>query len=173
MHIDKEQGRLQGVRFVASPNCDERPDGCLPDVIVVHGISLPPGQFEGPAIEQLFTNVLNIGEHPYFEQLRDLRVSAHVLIRRDAEVVQFVPFHKRAWHAGASEYQGRTGCNDFSIGIELEGSDEQPYAQGQIQVLAEIIQALLHTYPTFEFGNAWSVHSDIAPGAQDGSRSAF
>lgn len=162
MRVRVADGLLHGVRYAASPNCDARPPGCEPDLIVVHGISLPPGEFGGDAIERLFTNTLDPQAHPYFDRLRDLRVSAHALIRRDGEVVQFVPFHRRAWHAGESCYAGREDCNDFSIGIELEGTDEQPYAEVQMQRLAALVRALRECYPRLSPDRVVG-HSDIAP----------
>src|ERR1017187_5114335 len=122
MKIDKH-GWLSGVRRIASPNCDARTPGMAIELLVVHNISLPPGEFGGEAVAQLFTNTLDVDEHPYYKQLEGLKVSAHFLIRRDGAIIQFVPCGKRAWHAGASSWQGRPACNNFSIGIELEGSD--------------------------------------------------
>ncbi len=156
-------GLLHGVRYAASPNCDARPPGCEPELVVVHGISLPPGKFGSDAIERLFMNTLDIQAHPYFERLRGLCVSAHALIRRDGEVLQFVPFHLRAWHAGESCYAGRKDCNDFSIGIELEGTDDQPYAEVQVRMLAAMIRALCECYPRLGPDRV-AGHSDIAPG---------
>ncbi len=157
-----EQGRLRGARQVHSPNHDGRPE-CRIDLVVVHGISLPPGEFGGDGIERLFTNTLDPGAHPYFQQIEGLRVSAHLLIRRDGEVVQFVPFHERAWHAGESCFEGRERCNDFSIGIELEGTDEQPYETVQIEKLAEVVRVLCAAYPGLSPERVVG-HSDIAPG---------
>jgi AmpD protein len=124
MRVDLGTGLLDEARYLPSPNCDDRPFGSAIDLIVIHGISLPPGQFGGPWIDALFTNALDRAAHPYFQTLDGLRVSAHLLIRRDGELTQYLPFHRRAWHAGASEYAGRSCCNDFSIGIELEGADQ-------------------------------------------------
>ena len=120
MHIIPDSGLLEGVKFISSPNCDARPDGAKVDVLVIHAISLPPGQFGGPGVEQLFCNCLNPDEHPYYKEIEGLNVSSHLLVRRDGEIVQFVPLHLRAWHAGQSEYAGRTHVNDFSVSIELE-----------------------------------------------------
>src|SRR5512137_485333 len=125
--IDTGTGWLQPARQLPSPNCDDRPAGIEPDLVVVHGISLPPGEFGGPWIDRLFTNTLPAEAHPYFAGIADLRVSAHLLLRRDGEVVQYVPFQRRAWHAGVSSWQGRERCNAYSIGIELEGADHSPY----------------------------------------------
>lgn len=154
--------RLQQARQVKSPNFNERPAGEVPTLLVIHNISLPPGQFGGPYIEQLFENRLNPTEHPYFATIHQLKVSSHLLIRRDGEVVQFVPFDKRAWHAGQSRYEGRENCNDFSIGIELEGTDDAPFEAVQYDVLAAVIQTLLATYPSLSARHITG-HSDIAP----------
>ena len=154
---------MTGARFVASPNYDERPDNEAPSLVVIHGISLPPGEYGGPWIDALFTNSLDPDAHPYFADIYQLRVSSHLLIRRDGELVQYVPLHKRAWHAGVSSYQGRERCNDFSIGIELEGTDEEPYTPEQYRVLAECIGALLAAYPSLS-SERITGHSDIAPG---------
>ncbi len=163
MKIDTATGLLAGALQVSSPNCDERPAGSVPELIVIHGISLPPGQFGGPWIDGLFTNTLDPAAHPYFTEIYQLQVSAHLLIRRDGEIVQYVPFSKRAWHAGKSHYAGRERCNDFSIGIELEGSDDTPYEAAQYRQLAGVIGALLRNYPTLD-ATRIVAHSDIAPG---------
>jgi AmpD protein len=163
MHIEPEHGLLTGARQVPSPNHDERPAGSAPELIVVHSISLPPGCFGGPHIERLFTNCLDPGEHPYFEEICGLEVSAHALVRRDGEVVQFVPFHRRAWHAGQSCYAGRERCNDFSVGIELEGTDDGTYEAVQYERLAEIVRALGAAYPGLADAPLVG-HSDISPG---------
>lgn len=162
MHIDPESGRLHGARQVDSPNRDARPEGCGLDLVVIHGISLPPGEFGTDGIERLFTNTLDPDAHPYFRQIKDLRVSAHLLIRRDGEVVQFVPFQERAWHAGESCFEGRERCNDFSIGVELEGTDDQPYETVQVERLAEVVRALCAAYPGLSPQRVVG-HSDIAP----------
>ncbi len=161
--IQPETGLLVGVQFVESPNADQRPKGIMPELIVVHGISLPPNQFGGEAIEQLFTNQLNPDDDPFFKDIEHLKVSAHLLIRRDGEVVQYVPFHLRAWHAGHSCFNGRKGCNDFSIGIELEGTDETCYTASQYQSLAGVIKALWVAYPSL-YAHDVVGHSHIAPG---------
>lgn len=161
--IDTHSGWMRAVRQVPSPNFDARPGGILPDLIVVHGISLPPDEFGGPWIERLFTNTLPPERHPYFAAIKDLTVSSHVVIRRDGEPVQFVPFHERAWHAGKSSYQGRERCNDFSIGIELEGADAIAYEPAQYRVLSAIILALCAAYPSLSLSRITG-HSDIAPG---------
>lgn len=157
------EGWLEGVRHIPSPNHDERPDPEDISLIVVHGISLPPGEFGGDGVERLFTNSLPEGVHTYYDEIRHLRVAAHAFIRRDGEVIQFVPFHRRAWHAGVSEYQGRPVCNDFSIGIELEGTDSLPYTDMQYERLSSLIAALCSHYPRLRFEHVVG-HSDIAPG---------
>ncbi|HXH02309.1 MAG TPA: 1,6-anhydro-N-acetylmuramyl-L-alanine amidase AmpD [Candidatus Competibacteraceae bacterium] len=172
MRVDVGAGLLLGARQVISPNCDERPPGVAVELLVLHGISLPPGQFGGPWIDALFTNTLDSDADPFFDEIRALRVSAHLLVRRDGEVVQYVPFHKRAWHAGVSHYAGRERCNDFSIGIELEGTDHEPYSDRQYAVLAEVLQALLAAYPTLSAERIVG-HSDIAPGRKTDPGPAF
>jgi AmpD protein len=162
---------LEGVRQVLSPHRDARPEGVAAGLIVVHGISLPPGEFGGPWIERLFTGNLPREVHPYFATIQG-RVSAHLLVRRDGEIVQFVPFHLRAWHAGASTYLGREACNDFSIGIELEGEDHVPYSGAQYDSLADAIAALLAAYPTLDMAHI-AGHSDIAPGRKTDPGPAF
>jgi len=147
---------------IPSPNYDERPVGQAPSLLVVHCISLPPEQFGGGYIDQLFCNQLNPDEHPYFKQIYQLKVSAHLLIKRDGEIVQYVAFDKRAWHAGLSEYKGRQRCNDFSIGIELEGSENQPYTDEQYQQLIAVTEVLIACYPDLYSQNIVA-HSDIAP----------
>jgi AmpD protein len=152
--------RLVGVAFVPSPNCDPRPQGVDIELVVIHGISLPPGHFGGPYIEQLFTNSLDEKAHPYFAQIADLRVSAHLLIRRNGDLVQFVPFNLRAWHAGVSSWGGRSRCNDFSIGIELEGTDTVPYTDQQYATLNAVLETLQAHYPI----KGVAGHCHIAPG---------
>jgi len=163
MIIDVDTGWLEGIRRVDSPNCDARPPGCVPELIVVHGISLPPGEFGGPGIDRLFCNALDASEHPYYGQICHLRVSSHALIDRCGGVTQYVPFHRRAWHAGESEYCGRRACNDFSIGIELEGTDDTGYEPIQYRRLAALILALRSGYRSLASA-ALVGHSDIAPG---------
>jgi len=160
--IDPVTGWLKGVRHVPSPNCDERPPGTEISLLVIHGISLPPKQFGGDGIDRLFTNQLDPHAHPYFREIHQLRVSSHLLIRRDGEVVQYVPFTKRAWHAGESCYGERTCCNDFSIGIELEGADDIPYEPKQYEVLQTLIQLLRDCYPTISAQDIVG-HCHIAP----------
>ncbi len=161
--VDSNTGLLQQVEFIESPNQDVRPADTELNLVVVHGISLPPNQFGGEGITQLFTNQLNPSEHPYYETIKDMKVSAHALVRRDGQVIQYVPFDKRAWHAGLSEFQGRARCNDFSIGIELEGADHIPYTAAQYHSLAKIIKALWLAYPSLQEKHVVG-HSDIAPG---------
>ena len=153
-------GYATTARQIRSPNRDARPPGVSIDLIVVHGISLPPGEFGGDAIAQLFTNTLDSRAHPYFESIAGLRVSSHFLIRRDGELVQFVSCNERAWHAGASSWKARDRCNDFSIGIELEGTDDVPYAAAQYTMLARLLRAIRRAYPIVDVVG----HSDVAPG---------
>lgn len=163
MYIEPATGLLARTRQVLSTHFDDRPSGCVPELIVVHGISLPPGQYGGPWIEHLFTGTLPPAADPYFATIAPGRVSAHVLVRRDGTPVQFVPFGARAWHAGVSQYQGRCACNDFSIGIELEGTDDTPYEDAQYLRLTAVICALLARYDTLDATRIVG-HSDIAPG---------
>jgi N-acetyl-anhydromuramoyl-L-alanine amidase len=172
LSVHSATGLLVGARQVLSPHQDSRPNGMMSDLIVLHGISLPPGEYGGPWIEQLFNGHLPAQSHPYFAQIQGMRVSAHVLIRRDGEVVQFVPFGERAWHAGTSQYEGRAACNDFSIGIELEGADDQPYEPAQYESAAAVIRALLAAYPSLNAGRVVG-HSDIAPGRKTDPGDAF
>lgn len=158
-----DNGWLHDVRRCPSPNRDERPDGCPVDLLVIHNISLPPDEFGGPWIEDLFLNRLDPTAHPYFADIAGLSVSAHLLIRRDGEVVQFVPLNERAWHAGASCFDGRERCNDYSIGIELEGSDTQPFTDAQYAALARTSRDIMARYPTVT-AERITGHSDIAPG---------
>jgi len=159
MRLDPD-GRLGGCRFVASPNHDERPAGEAVTLLVVHSISLPPGEYGGDGIERLFTKRLDAAAHPYFRTIAGLEVSAHFLVRRDGELVQFVCTARRAWHAGESRWRGRSRCNDFSIGVELEGTDEGPFEPAQYSALASLIGTLRVHYPLRQF----AAHSDIAPG---------
>lgn len=154
-------GWLVGVKYVPSPYFDCRPEDDSPSLLVVHNISLPPGEFGGPWIDALFTGTLDPDAHPYFADISHLRVSAHCLIRRDGEIVQYVPFDKRAWHAGVSVYQGRERCNDFSIGIELEGTDTVAYTDEQYQQLAALTRLLIKQYPSV--AENMTGHCDIAP----------
>jgi AmpD protein len=154
-------GWLENARRVPSPHHDCRPDDEAPSLLVVHNISLPPGEFGGPWIDALFTGTIDPEAHPFFAEIAHLRVSAHCLIRRDGEIVQYVPFDKRAWHAGVSCYNGREKCNDFSIGIELEGTDTLAYTDEQYQQLAVLTQVLMLAYPAI--ARNMTGHSDIAP----------
>lgn len=158
-----KNGLLESARILNSPNHDDRGDESDISLVVIHNISLPPNKFGGKGIEQLFTNSLDKNKHPFYEEIHELRVSSHLLIRRDGEVVQFVPFHKRAWHAGVSQYLGRDVCNDFSIGIEMEGTDFEPFEDIQYEVLEEVIKVLLNTYPGLK-PNAITGHEHIAAG---------
>ncbi len=172
LSVDRRGGWLRGVRRAPSPNCDERPPDTPIELVVVHGISLPPGEFGGPWIEALFHNRLPPDAHPFFRDIAAIPVSAHVLVRRDGEIVQYVPFHRRAWHAGASAYGGRTRCNDFSVGIELEGDDHTPYEEIQYRRLADVVRALRSAYPTIP-PEAVVGHCDIAPGRKTDPGPAF
>ncbi|HYR05937.1 MAG TPA: 1,6-anhydro-N-acetylmuramyl-L-alanine amidase AmpD [Gallionella sp.] len=157
MRIDA-QGLLVGGEYVPSPNCDARPAGAI-ELLVIHNISLPPDEFGGDGVLRLFTNTLDIGAHPYYQTLADLKVSAHFFVRRDGRIVQFVPCLKRAWHAGESCWQGKSRCNDFSLGIELEGTDTIPFADAQYDALHRLTAVLRKTYPICGIAG----HSDIAP----------
>jgi AmpD protein len=170
--INMATGLVDGARQVNSPNYDDRPTDCAPSLIVIHGISLPPGEYGGPEIDLFFTNDLPAEAHPYFEAIADVRVSAHFLIRRDGELVQYVSVGKRAWHAGESCYDGRDCCNDFSIGIELEGEDHIPYEQSQYECLAALVGTLRSEHSAL--ADAKTVgHSDIAPGRKTDPGEAF
>src|SRR5581483_5159517 len=148
LQVDPATGLLVGARQVLSPHFDARPTGVLPELIVIHGISLPPGEFGGPWIDLLFTGKLPADQHPFFRDIASGKVSAHVVIRRDGSITQYVPFGQRAWHAGQSHYRGRTACNDFSIGIELEGADGVTYTDAQYEQLGVLVEALLEAYPS-------------------------
>lgn len=167
-----DDGWVLPARRCPSPNCDARPAGAVPELIVIHGISLPPGTFGGDEIEALFCNRLDFDAHPYFREIRGLKVSAHLLVRRDGDVLQFVPLDRRAWHAGESRFRGRTCCNDFSIGIELEGEDETPYEAVQYDRLAALIRALCAAYPTLS-PRCIAGHCDISPGRKTDPGPAF
>jgi len=166
LSIDVITGLMPGVRQVLSPHFDQRP------LIVVHGISLPPGEFGGPWIDRLFTGNLPASAHPAFAAIAGLRVSAHAVIRRDGAITQYVPFAARAWHAGESSYRGRAACNDFSVGIELEGTDEMAYMTPQYQSLASLVRSLCAAYPTLHTERLTG-HSDIAPGRKTDPGPAF
>lgn len=156
----RDEGWLPEARRVPSPNCDERPADAVARLVVIHAISLPPGEFGGPGIIDLFTNCLDPDAHSYFREINGLRVSAHFLVRRDGELIQFVPCSLRAWHAGASNWMGRENCNNFSIGVELEGCDQRPFEDAQYLTLNQLLA---------ELGQCYAIegvvgHSDIAPG---------
>ena len=148
------------MKIVDSPNQDERPPGTEISLVVLHSISLPPGEYGGEAIERLFTNCLDPAAHPYFREICGLKVSAHFLVRRNGSVIQFVPVERRAWHAGVSSWRGRERCNDFSIGIELEGSEETPFEPVQYEALTNLIKQLQKQHPIRDI----AAHSEIAPG---------
>ncbi len=154
-----DEGILEGARYIASPNFDERPAACGIELLVVHYISLPPGSFGGPAIEEFFTNRLDPRAHPFFATIANLKASAHFLVRRSGAVIQFVPCAKRAWHAGESTWRGKPRCNDFSIGIEVEGDEKKPFTAAQYRRLAALTRVLMARYPISEVVG----HSDIAP----------
>jgi AmpD protein len=161
--VHRDTGLLRGTRQVLSPHHDARPRGAEIELIVIHGISLPPGDFGGPAIDQLFCGDLRADDHVYFASIEALRVSAHACIFRSGEVTQYVPFHRRAWHAGVSSWRGREACNDFSIGIELEGTDDTPYTEAQYQALSTLVSGLRRTYPAIANDHIVG-HCDVAPG---------
>ncbi len=167
MPISPKTGLLENARQQPSPNADERPDVDDISLVVIHSISLPPGEYEcdhgQPWIERFFCNELPAHAHPYFAEICQMEVSAHLLIKRDGSVVQFVPFHRRAWHAGRSSYEGRENCNDYAIGIELEGTDDSAFEDSQYDSLASIILQLEADYPHIQRGRITG-HSDIAPG---------
>jgi AmpD protein len=172
LRIDIQNGLMQGVKHLPSPNRDLRPPGVEADLIVVHGISLPPGEYGGAWIDRLFTNTLPAEAHPYFAAVCSLRLSSHVLVARDGMITQYVKFTERAWHAGKSIYQGREACNDFSVGIELEGTDTTPYEPAQYHALAEVVAALCATYPKLSPDRLVG-HSDISPGRKTDPGPAF
>lgn len=157
MRVD-DSGLLSGCEYIPSPNCDERPAGAI-ELLVIHNISLPPGEFGGDAVQRLFTNTLDPNAHPYYAAIAGLKVSAHFFVRRDGHIIQFVPCLMRAWHAGESCWQGTTRCNDFSLGIELEGTDAVPFTEAQYAALKRLTMALRAAYPIRGIAG----HSDIAP----------
>jgi AmpD protein len=157
---DWSGGWWQAARKVPSPNYDERPQGCHPELIVLHNISLPPQDFTSDAVERFFTNRLAPDQHPYFAAIADMRVSAHFFVRRDGSIMQFVDCDKRAWHAGVSEWRGRSSCNDFSIGIEIEGSDYQDFERAQYESVLELIREISARYSISGIAG----HEHIAPG---------
>jgi AmpD protein len=172
LQVDLETGLMRGARQIASPNYDSRPTGVEANLIVVHGISLPPGEFGGPWIDRLFTNTLPAELHPYFAEVGSQRVSSHLVVNRDGAVTQYVSFTERAWHAGKSIYQGREACNDFSVGVELEGTDTLSYEAPQYGALAQVVAALCAAYPRLSPDRLVG-HSDIAPGRKTDPGPAF
>lgn len=172
MQVDTASGLLDSARQESSPHCDERPAQHDINLIIIHGISLPPGNFGGNWIDDLFKGRLDPGAHPYFQDIASLKVSAHLLIRRNGEVVQYVPFDKRAWHAGESAFDGRSCCNDYSIGIELEGDDDTQYETIQYSRLAEVVRCLMAAYPDISAERIVG-HCDVAPGRKTDPGSAF
>jgi AmpD protein len=157
------------MRVVESPNQDERPPGVEISLVVLHSISLPPGEYGGDFIERLFTNRLDPAAHPYFAEIHGLRVSSHFLVRRDGEVVRFVPVERRAWHAGVSAWRGRSRCNDFSVGIELEGTDAARFEDAQYASLVELLAELRSRFPL----RAIAGHSEVAPGRKTDPGAGF
>ena len=170
--VNLETGLIEPARQCLSPNRDARPAGVSPDTVVLHGISLPPGEFGGPEIEALFKNELDWDAHPYFGEIRGMKVSAHLLIRRDGELIQFVPLTERAWHAGESRFRGRARCNDFSIGIELEGDDQTPYDERQYAELPGVLKAIATACPDIT-AREIAGHCDVAPGRKSDPGPAF
>ncbi len=171
MKINTATGLLENCKQKPSPNKDIRPENTPIELVVLHSISLPPGEYGGDSIEQFFQNKLDKNQHPYFEEIHTLKVSSHVLIKRSGEMVQFVPFHERAWHAGQSNYQGRKTCNDFSIGIELEGTDSDHFKDEQYKQLNLLITVLQKTYS--QISDNITGHSDIAPGRKTDPGTGF
>ncbi|MEE9356876.1 1,6-anhydro-N-acetylmuramyl-L-alanine amidase AmpD [Candidatus Vondammii sp. HM_W22] len=163
---------LSSARQCPSPNQDRRPEGCEVDLLVLHNISLPPDQYGGPWIEDLFLNRMDPTVHPYFREVHQQKVSAHLLIRRDGELLQFVPLDRRAWHAGISSFKNRERCNDFSIGIELEGSDETTYTETQYSILTATTLEIMKRFPSIN-PEQITGHSDIAPGRKTDPGPAF
>jgi N-acetyl-anhydromuramoyl-L-alanine amidase len=170
--VDPATGWLEGARRVESPNSDERPQDATLDLIVVHGISLPPGRFGEGWIDRFFLNELPAAADPYFATIAEMKVSAHVLVARDGTLTQYVSFNRRAWHAGRSSYCGRNACNDFSVGIELEGTDDLPYMRVQYKQLAALVRALRRAYASLRDAEIVG-HSDIAPGRKTDPGAAF
>jgi AmpD protein len=162
-------GWLGNARRLPSPNCDARPEGMAIELVVLHNISLPPGVFDGDAVIDLFLNRLDWDAHPYYQGIRGIKVSAHFFIRRDGSLIQFVPCSLRAWHAGMSNWDARERCNDFSVGIELEGTDDQPFTEAQYASLLPLLAALKQAYPI----SAIVGHSDIAPGRKTDPGACF
>lgn len=171
MQLDPASGWCQGISHCPSPNFNWRPQGEV-SLLVIHNISLPPGQFGTGKVQEFFQNRLNPDEHPYFDGIRDLKVSAHFLIERDGAVTQFVSCNERAWHAGVSLFEGRENCNDFSVGIELEGTDDQPFTEPQYAALTALVVQLRFAYPAITPERICG-HSDIAPGRKTDPGPAF
>ena len=165
-------GLIRPARQCPSPNQDDRPEGMHPNLIILHGISLPPGEYGGNEIESFFTNCLDCDAHPFFAEIRDVRVSAHLLIRRTGDLIQFVPFERRAWHAGDSSFRGSACCNDYSIGIELEGTDDMPYTDEQYVHLTAVVSAIFESYPDIS-ARQIAGHCDVAPGRKTDPGPAF
>ena len=172
MRIDPTTHCIIGVKFIESPNFDERSDETAIDILVIHNISLPPNEFGGGYVKDLFQNKLDPSIHPYFEEIKGMEVSSHLMIERSGKLIQFVPFNKRAWHAGKSCFEGRESCNDFSIGIELEGADDIEYTDAQYDVLRAVILSLQMAYPTLHERKIVG-HCDIAPGRKTDPGPAF
>lgn len=171
-YIDQKSGLISQTTFIESPNYDDRPINTEIDLLVIHAISLPPGEFGGGYVQAFFSNALNPAQHPYFQEIAHLTVSSHLFIDREACLWQFVPFHKKAWHAGVSFFNERENCNDFSIGIELEGTDTLPYTAAQYARLIQVTVALLQAYPAITLDRIVG-HSEIAPGRKTDPGEAF
>ena len=171
MLLDPVTGWCAGVRHCPSAHCNERPQGEI-SLLVLHNISLPPGQFGTGRVQEFFTSGLNASEHTYFAGIVDMRVSAHFFIERDGQISQFVSCLQRAWHAGVSSFAGRDNCNDFSLGIELEGTDDLPYSEAQYDALLALVQQLLAAYPALSVERICG-HCDIAPGRKTDPGPAF
>ena len=171
MLLDPVTGWCSGVRHCPSAHCNERPQGEI-SLLVLHNISLPPGQFGTGKVQEFFTSGLNASEHAYFAGIVDMRVSAHFFIERDGQISQFVSCLQRAWHAGVSSFAGRDNCNDFSLGIELEGTDDLPYSEAQYDALVPLVQQLLAAYPALSVERICG-HCDIAPGRKTDPGPAF
>ena len=161
--MEIENHLIKNIKYIRSPNFNERSQNSSIKLIVIHAISLPPKEYGGDYVENFFLNKLKISDHEYFKEIKDLKVSSHLYIKRDGEIIQFVPFDKRAWHAGESSFNGEFDCNDFSIGIELEGSDCDNFTDHQYQVLIDVTKLLMNEYPDVK-KNSIKGHSDIAPG---------
>lgn len=172
LNLNQETGLLENISYHPSPNYNDRPPNTEISLLVIHGISLPPGEFSGNAIDLFFKNQLDVTSHPYYKNLMNLQVSSHLLIRRDGSTIQYVPLQKRAWHAGQSVFAGKENCNDYSIGIELEGTDNIPYTMPQYQQLARVTQVLMQNYPAITLERIVG-HNDIAPGRKTDPGPAF